>query len=36
VEVKWPKPGGLTERFTKLPVDCYITIEQGQGQKVVA
>jgi len=24
--VKWPQPGGTTERFTNLPVDRYITI----------
>jgi hypothetical protein len=36
LEVKWPQPGGLTERFTKLPVDCYMTIEEGQGQKVAS
>jgi hypothetical protein len=30
--VKWPNPGGKTERFTELPIDRYITIEEGQGR----
>ncbi len=32
LEVKWPMPSGLTERFTDLPVDRYITITEGQGR----
>jgi enediyne biosynthesis protein E4 len=36
LEVKWPMPGGGTERFTDLPVDRYITIVEGQGKAVVA
>jgi hypothetical protein len=32
LEVKWPNPSGKTERFTDLPVDRYITIEEGQGR----
>jgi hypothetical protein len=31
LEVKWPNPSGNTERFTDLPVDRYITIEEGHG-----
>lgn len=31
LEVRWPQPGG-TERFTKLPVDRYITIVEGLGK----
>jgi enediyne biosynthesis protein E4 len=31
LEVKWPEPGGATERFTGLPVDKYITIVEGEG-----
>ncbi len=31
VEVKWPQPSGLVERFTALPIDRYITIEEGSG-----
>jgi hypothetical protein len=31
LEVKWPNPGGKTERFTNLPIDRYITIVEGQG-----
>lgn len=30
LEVKWPMPGGATQRFTELPVDRYITIVEGQ------
>jgi hypothetical protein len=33
VEVKWPEPGGKTERFTGLPIDQYITIVEGEGVK---
>jgi len=32
VEVKWPLPSGVTERFTDLPIDRYITIVEGQGK----
>ncbi|HEX4650476.1 MAG TPA: CRTAC1 family protein [Granulicella sp.] len=32
LEVKWPLPGGSTERFTNLPVDRYITIVEGTGK----
>jgi enediyne biosynthesis protein E4 len=31
LEVKWPMPGGKTERFTDLPIDRYIAIVEGQG-----
>jgi hypothetical protein len=30
VEIKWPQPGGGTQRFTGLPVDRYITITEGE------
>ena len=30
LEVKWPQPSGLTERFTDLPIDRYITIVEGE------
>ena len=30
VEIKWPLPGGSTQRFTNLPVDRYITITEGE------
>jgi enediyne biosynthesis protein E4 len=30
LEVKWPAPGGKTERFTELPIDRYITIVEGE------
>ena len=29
IEVKWPSPGGATQRFTNLPIDRYITITEG-------
>jgi enediyne biosynthesis protein E4 len=32
VEIKWPLPGGKTERFTDLPIDRYITVVEGQGK----
>jgi enediyne biosynthesis protein E4 len=32
VEVQWPQPSGLTERFTGLPVNRYITIVEGEGK----
>jgi enediyne biosynthesis protein E4 len=35
VEVKWPEPSGLTERFTALPIDKYITISEGEGTKTI-
>jgi enediyne biosynthesis protein E4 len=34
VEVKWPKPSALVERFVDLPLDCYITLEEGKGTKL--
>ena len=32
LEVKWPMPGGATQRFTGLPIDRYITIVEGQAK----
>ena len=32
LEVTWPGPGKVTERFTDLPIDRYITIVEGQGK----
>ena len=34
VEIKWPQPSGLVERFTYLPIDRYITLEEGKGSRV--
>jgi len=31
VEVQWPQPSGLKERFSNLPVDRYITLREGTG-----
>ncbi|MEE8586497.1 MAG: CRTAC1 family protein [Acidobacteriota bacterium] len=31
VEVKWPQPSGLVQRLTDLPVDRYLSIEEGKG-----
>ena len=30
LEVKWPMPSAITQRFTDLPVDRYITIVEGE------
>src|SRR5712691_5121026 len=30
LEVKWPQPSGITQRFTNLPINRYITIHEGQ------
>ncbi|HKH98239.1 MAG TPA: CRTAC1 family protein [Candidatus Sulfotelmatobacter sp.] len=30
LEIAWPQPSGLVQRFTDLPVDRYITIHEGQ------
>ncbi len=34
VEVKWPQPSGVVERFENLPVDRYVTIVEGSGSGV--
>ncbi len=31
IEVQWPQPGGVVERFTNVPADRYITIVEGSG-----
>lgn len=31
LEVKWPQPGGGTERFAAPPIDRYIAIVEGEG-----
>jgi hypothetical protein len=31
VEIHWPAPGGKVEKFTTLPLDRYIVIEEGKG-----
>jgi hypothetical protein len=30
LDVKWPLPGGATQRFTELPINRYITVVEGQ------
>jgi hypothetical protein len=30
LEIRWPQPSTATERFTRLPVDRYITIVEGE------
>jgi hypothetical protein len=30
LEVKWPLPGGDSQRFSNLPIDRYITIVEGE------
>jgi hypothetical protein len=32
VEINWPQPSGLKQRFTDLPIDRYITIREGQAK----
>jgi len=32
VEVKWPQPSGLFERFSNLPIDRYIKLVEGSGK----
>jgi hypothetical protein len=32
LEVKWPSPSKLTEKFTDLPINRYITLVEGQGK----
>jgi hypothetical protein len=32
LEIKWPQPSGITERFEDLPIDRYITIVEGQAK----
>ncbi len=32
LEVKWPQPSGVVERFTKLPLNRYIRIVEGSGK----
>jgi hypothetical protein len=34
VEVKWPGPSTLVERFTDLPADKYMTLTEGTGKRV--
>jgi len=31
LEVQWPQPSGKTERFSNVPINRYITIEEGKG-----
>jgi enediyne biosynthesis protein E4 len=32
VEVKWPKPSTMVERYTDLPIDRYISLAEGDGK----
>jgi enediyne biosynthesis protein E4 len=34
VEVEWPQPSGLRERFTDLPVNRYMVLHEGSGKPV--
>jgi hypothetical protein len=36
LEVKWPMPSGVTQRFTDLPMDRYVTLIEGQGKPVIS
>ena len=33
LEIKWPQPSGLVERFSDLEIDRYITVTEGQSKK---
>jgi hypothetical protein len=33
IEITWPAPSGLVERFADLPVDGYVTVVEGKGKK---
>jgi hypothetical protein len=32
LEVKWPQPSGLAQRFTNLPIDRYVTLREGEAK----
>jgi hypothetical protein len=32
LEVKWPQPSGIAQRFTDLPLDRYVTIVEGNSK----
>ena len=32
LEVNWPQPSGLTQRFTNLPIDRYVTLREGEAK----
>jgi hypothetical protein len=34
VEIQWPQPSQLTERFENLPIDEYIVLTEGEGRAV--
>jgi hypothetical protein len=34
VEVRWPLPSTVVERFVDLPIDRYVTLEEGTGKPV--
>jgi hypothetical protein len=34
IEISWPQPSTLVERFAGLPVDRYITLEEGTGKSM--
>ncbi len=36
LEITWPQPSGLVEKFTDLPIDQYITLVEGSGAAVSA
>ena len=33
VEIKWPAPSGLVERFFDLPLDRYSMVVEGKGKR---
>lgn len=35
IEIKWPAPSGITERFSDLAIDRYHTLTEGKGKRVI-
>ena len=36
IEIQWPAPSTVVERFTDIPIESYVLIVEGQGQPVPA
>ncbi len=34
VVVRWPGRAGFSEEFTPVPIDRFVTLEQGQGRRI--
>ena len=31
LEIKWPQPSGLVQKFSSVPLNRYVTIREGEG-----